>query len=98
MPFTEQDKVVLSDIVEAFTLAIVEVCQTLEHQRKLPLEPVAFGNELHLRAVNIPDDSRGKMKKTILENITKVLGGEPYPADSVRSLFETYDSAARKAA
>ena len=35
MPFTEQDKTVLSDIIEAFSLAIVEVCETYEHQNKL---------------------------------------------------------------
>ena len=33
MPAIEQDKVVSSAIVDAFTLAIVEVCQTLNHQR-----------------------------------------------------------------
>jgi hypothetical protein len=93
MPFTEQDKAVLSDIVEAFTLAYVEICQTLEHQRKLPLDPIAFAKELDLRAANLPSDSSGKLKKTILGNISKVLAGQPYPSGS---MFETYD--ARKVA
>lgn len=50
MPFTGQDKVTLSNIIDGFTLAIVEVCQTLEHQRDLPLPPSAFIGEFNLRA------------------------------------------------
>lgn len=77
MPFTEQDKVALSNIVEGFTLAIVEVCQTLEHQRSLPLPPTAFIGELNLRAKNLPTDASGNMKRSILTNISNVLEGKP---------------------
>ena len=63
MPFTEQDKVTLSNIVDGFTLAIVEVCQTLEHQKALPLPPAAFIGELNLRAKNLSTDASGNMKK-----------------------------------
>lgn len=33
MPFSEQDKVILADIVKGLSLAIVRVCKTLEHQQ-----------------------------------------------------------------
>ncbi len=78
MPFTEQDKVTLSNIVEGLTLAIVEVCQTLEHQRSLPLPAEAFRGELNLRATNLPTDASGNMKRSILTNISNVLDGKPF--------------------
>ncbi len=78
MPFTEQDKVTLSNIVEGLTLAIVEVCQTLEHQRSLPLPAEAFRGELNLRATNLPTDASGNMKRSILTNISNVLEGKPF--------------------
>jgi hypothetical protein len=93
MPTTEQDKTLLPNIVEAFTLAFVEICQTYEHQNKI--NSVSFAKELNLRIANLPDDSNGKMKKTILANMCKVLEGQPY---SSGSLFETYDPASRKVA
>lgn len=77
MPVTEQDKAVMADIVDAFSLVIIEVCQTLEHQRSLPLEPQAFAAEFKLRAANLPDDSSGRMKKNILTNIANGLAGQP---------------------
>jgi hypothetical protein len=78
MPFTEQDKVTLSNIVEGLTLAIVEVCQTLEHQRSLPLPPESFAAELNLRATNLPTDASSNMKRSILTNISNVLNGKPF--------------------
>ena len=66
MPFTEQDKATISNIVEGFTLAIVEVCQTLEHQKHLPMPPSSFVAELNLRAKNLPTDASGNMKRSIL--------------------------------
>jgi len=78
MPFTEQDKVTLSNIVEGLTLAIVEVCQTLEHQRSLPLSPESFIGELKLRAENMSTDASGNMKRRILTNISNVLDGKPF--------------------
>ncbi|RPH78917.1 MAG: hypothetical protein EHM80_09110 [Nitrospiraceae bacterium] len=77
MPIPEQNKAVLSDIVDAFSLAIIEVCQTLEHQRSMPLQPHAFATEFKLRATNLPDDSSGKIKKSILTNIANGLMGQP---------------------
>ena len=78
MPFTEQDKVTLSNIVEGFTLAIVEICQTLEHQRSLPQTAESFIGELNLRAKNLPTDASGNMKRSILTNISNVLDGKPF--------------------
>jgi hypothetical protein len=78
MPAIEQDKVVSSAIVDAFTLAIVEVCQTLNHQRGgLPLPLQAFATEFENRAVNLPGDPSGKLKKDILMNIAGILKGKP---------------------
>ena len=77
MPFTEQDKATLSNIVEGLTLAIVEVCQTLEHQKDLPITPAAFIGELNLRAKNLPTDASSNMKRSILTNISNVLDGKP---------------------
>lgn len=77
MPFTEQDKMTLSNIIDGFTLAIVEVCQTLEHQKSLPLPPAAFIGELNLRAKNLSTDASGNMKRSILTNIANVLEGKP---------------------
>ena len=78
MPFTEQDKITLSNIVEGLTLAIVEVCQTLEHQRSLPQPPESFVAELMLRTENLPTDASGNMKRSILTNISNVLNGKPF--------------------
>lgn len=93
MPFTEQDKTVLSNIVEAFSLAIAEVCETYEHQNKLTA--LALSAELKLRADDLPTDQSGKMKRAILQNIIKVLEGHPYPSGS---LFEMQDQTSRKVA
>ena len=92
MPFNEQDKAVLSDIVEAFTFAIVEVCQTLEHQKQMA--PAAFVEEITLRADSLPADSSGKIKRNILTNICRVLEGKPYPSGS---FFDMQDSARKVA-
>ena len=78
MPFTEQDKATISSIIEGFTLAIVEVCQTLEHQRELPLTPAVFIGELNLRATNLSTDASGNLKRSILTNISNVLDGKPF--------------------
>jgi hypothetical protein len=77
MPKIEEDTAVLSAIVDAFSLAIIEVCQTLEHQRSLPVAPTAFAGEMKLRAVNLPDDPSNKIQKSILTNIANGLAGEP---------------------
>jgi|GEM_PF-1641826 len=77
MPVTEKDKAVIPDIVDAFSLAIIEVCQTLEHQRTLPLDPSSFVGEFEMRATSLPDDQSGKVKKHILMNIANGLKGKP---------------------
>jgi hypothetical protein len=77
MPVAEQDKAVISDVVDAFSLAIIEVCQTLEHQRSLPQDPTSFATEMELRAANLPTDQSGKTKKSILINIANGLRGKP---------------------
>jgi hypothetical protein len=41
MSFTDQDKHVLSDIVTAFSLAIVGVCRALEQQQKIMPDSIA---------------------------------------------------------
>jgi hypothetical protein len=77
MPVAELDKAALSAVVNGFTLAIIEVCQTLEHQRTLPLTPIAFIGEMELRAKNLPNDPNNKIQKNILMNIANGLKGEP---------------------
>ena len=77
MPKIEEDNAVLSAIVDAFSLAIIEVCQTLEHQRSLPVAPTSFAGEMKLRAVNLPNDPSSKIQKSILTNIANGLVGEP---------------------
>ena len=97
MPFTEQDKVTLSNIVEGFTLAIVEVCQTLEHQRSLPLAPTAFIGELNLRAKNLSTDASSNMKRSILTNIANALEGKqlrPYYHSVI--IYQMYVKVARR--
>ena len=74
---TDQDKAVLSAVVEGFIFAIVEVCQTLEHQKSLPLEPHAFSVEFKNRAVNMPNDTRGNLIRTILMNLSNALDSKP---------------------
>lgn len=78
MPVTEQDKAVLNAIVEGFTLAIVEVCQTLEHQRSLPIMPDAFAVEWKNRAANLPNDPNGNLKRSILTNLANVVAAKPF--------------------
>ena len=75
MPITEPDKTVIADVVDAFSLAIIEVCQTMEHQRSMPLPPHAFASEFKLRAENLPHDSNGTIKRNILTNIANGLMG-----------------------
>jgi hypothetical protein len=77
MPKIEEDTAVLSAIVDAFSLAIIEVCQTLEHQKSLPVAPTAFAGEMKLRAVNLPDDPSNKIQKSILVSIANGLVGKP---------------------
>jgi hypothetical protein len=78
MPVTEQDKAVLNSIIEGFTLAIVEVCQTLEHQRSLPIMPDAFAVEWKNRAGGLPTDPSGIIKRKILENLANVVAAKPF--------------------
>jgi hypothetical protein len=77
MPKIEEDNAVLSAIVDGFSLAIIEVCQTLEHQRSLPVAPTSFADEMKLRAVNLPNDPSSKIQKSILTNIANGLEGKP---------------------
>ena len=77
MPVTEKEQAVIPDIVDAFSLVIIEVCQTLEHQRTLPLDPSSFVGELEMRAAGLSEDQNGKVKKQILMNIANGLKGKP---------------------
>ena len=54
MAFTGQDKVLLSDIVKGLSLAIIEVCRTLEHQKGVPAENLS--TEIHSAVTNLPHD------------------------------------------
>jgi hypothetical protein len=75
MSFTEQDKHVLSDIVTAFSLAIVGMCRALEQQQKIAPEPIA--EAIHTEMDQVPKGSSGHsaIVKDILTNISKVLRG-----------------------
>ena len=75
MSFTDQDKHVLSDIVTAFSLAIVGVCRALEQQQNVSPGPIA--EAIHTEMGQLPTGSSGQTVKDILANITKGLKGEP---------------------
>jgi hypothetical protein len=75
MSFTDQDKHVLSDIVTAFSLAIVGVCRALEQQQSVSPGPIA--EAIHTEMGQLPTGSSGQTVKDILANITKGLKGEP---------------------
>ena len=77
MPFTEQDKHTLSDIVTAFSLSIVGVCRALEQQQKIMPGPIA--EALHTETTQLPTGSSGQSVtvRDILTNISKGLKGEP---------------------
>jgi len=74
MPFAEQDKVVLADIVKGLSLAIVRVCKTLEHQQKMDL--LEFAREIDLELVEQGTDPSTQTQRAILTNIQKVLKGQ----------------------
>jgi hypothetical protein len=77
MSFTDQDKHVLSDIVTAFSLAIVGVCRALEQQQNVSPGPIA--EAIHTEMGKLPIGSSGQTVtvKDILTNISKGLKGEP---------------------
>ena len=75
MAFTGQDKVLLSDIVKGLSLAIIEVCRTLEHQKGVPAENLS--TEIHSAVTNLPHDPSRRMIKHILTNIADGLQGKP---------------------
>ena len=77
MSFTDQDKHVLSDIVTAFSLAIVGVCRALEQQQKMM--PDSIAEAIHTQMGQLPTGSSGQTVtvKDILTNISKGLKGEP---------------------
>ena len=77
MSFTDQDKYVLSDIVTAFSLAIVGVCRALEQQQKIM--PDSIAEAIHTQMGQLPTGSSGQTVtvKDIFTNISKGLKGEP---------------------
>ena len=77
MSFTDQDKHVLSDIVTAFSTAIVGVCRALEQQQTIMPGPIA--EAIHTEVTQLPKGSSGQSVtvKDILTNISKGLNGEP---------------------
>ena len=77
MSFTDQDKHVLSDIVTAFSLAIVGACRALEQQQKIM--PDSIAEAIHTQMGQLPTGSSGQTVtvKDILMNISKGLKGEP---------------------
>lgn len=75
MPFTGQDKVLLSDIVKGLSLAIIEVCRTLEQQKGMPAQE--FVHNIDTAVTNLPHDLSRPMIKHILTNIAHGLDGKP---------------------
>ena len=77
MPFTEQDKHVLFDIVTGFSLAIVGMCRALEQQHKIM--PDSIAEAIHAEMGQLPTGSSGQTVtvRDILTNISKGLKGEP---------------------
>jgi hypothetical protein len=77
MSFPDLGKHVLSDIVTAFSLAIVGVCRALEQQQKMM--PDSIAEAIHTQMGQLPTGSSGQTVtvKDILTNISKGLKGEP---------------------
>jgi hypothetical protein len=77
MSFTDPDKHVLSDIVTAFSLAIVGVCRALEQEQKIMHDSIA--EAVHTQMGQLPTGSSGQTVtvRDILANISKGLKGEP---------------------
>jgi hypothetical protein len=77
MSFTDQDKHALSDIVTAFSLAIIGTCRALEQQHKIM--PDSIAQAIHNEMGQLPTGSSGQTVtvKDILGNISKGLNGEP---------------------
>jgi hypothetical protein len=74
MPFTEQDKAIIADIVKGVSLAIVRVCKTLEHQQKMDL--LEFAREIDLELAEQGTDPKTQTQREVLTNIQKVLRGQ----------------------
>ena len=72
---TKDDKEILSDVVNAFSLVIVEMCRALWEQQKI--EPQEFVDKLTQGVDEMPDDPNNETAKRILTNISKALNGAP---------------------
>lgn len=73
MPLTEQDKVILSDIVTAFSLAIVGLCRALEQQQKVSPGPIAEAIHTEMANSQTGSSRHSVLVKDILTSISKGL-------------------------
>ena len=72
---TKEEKVLIADVVNAFSLVIVEMCRALWEQQKI--EPDEFVHKLTQAVHELPDDPSSQMTKHILTNISNGLNGVP---------------------
>ncbi|MDZ4733053.1 MAG: hypothetical protein SGJ16_05640 [Nitrospirota bacterium] len=70
----ENDKHLHSDIVTAFSLAIVAMCRALEQQQKIMPRPIAAAIQAKGRALSA--NARNQTVKTILTSIAKGVNGK----------------------
>jgi hypothetical protein len=76
MPVTTKDeKALLSDVVNAFSLAIIEICRAFWEQQKI--QPQQFVDKLTQALDEMPDDPNNETTKHIIRNIAKGLSGVP---------------------
>ena len=78
MPVTTKDeKALLSDVVNAFSITIIEICRAFWEQQKI--QPQQFVDKLTQAIDEMPDDPKNETTKRILGNISKGLSGAPLP-------------------
>ncbi|HEY6259947.1 MAG TPA: hypothetical protein VIW47_00015 [Nitrospiraceae bacterium] len=76
MPVTTKDeKALLSDVVNAFSITIIEICRAFWEQQKI--QPQQFVDKLTQAIDEMPDDANNETTKHILRNISKGLSGAP---------------------
>ena len=72
---TKDDKAIMSDVVNAFSLVIVEMCRALWEQQKI--EPEEFVHKLTQAVEELPENQNSQLTRRILKNISNGLSGAP---------------------
>jgi hypothetical protein len=77
MPMIEQEEAILSDIVMAFSLTIVEICRSLEEQQHILTTQFITRLNHAMALEEVPTGPSGQNVKNILTNVIKGLEGKP---------------------